>query len=83
MSFVDDGILIAGLPVLLSPHVDAATFAWGIPKQRVVTVIRKGTEVALSRDAGFSSDSAYIRGVARVGFGFLHPASVVRLYDAA
>lgn len=83
LSFVDDGILIAGLPVLLSPHVGAATFAWGIPKQRVVTVIRKGTEVALSRDAGFSSDSAYIRGVARVGFGFLHPASVVRLYDAA
>lgn len=28
-------------------------------------------------------DAIGIRGIARVGFAFLHPESVVRLYDAA
>jgi HK97 family phage major capsid protein len=82
LQFVGDGLAVAGLPVLVSPDVDAATVAWGIPKQRVVTVLRKGTEVVASKDSAFANDAVDIRAIARVGFGFLHPAAVVRLYDA-
>lgn len=48
-----------------------------------MTVLRKGTEVVRSNDAGFYNDAVDIRAIARVGFGFLQPASVIRLYDAA
>ena len=83
LQFVEDGLVVAGLPVFVSPRVDAATVAWGIPKERVVTVLRKGTEVVRSTDFGFANDAMDIRAVARVGFAFLQPAAVVRLYDAA
>ena len=83
LQFVNDGLVLAGLPVFVSPNVDALTLAWGIPKQRVVTVLRKGTEVVRSKDAGFYNDAVDIRAIARVGFAFLQPAAVVRLYDAA
>jgi hypothetical protein len=46
-------------------------------------VLRKGTEVVRSNDAGFYNDAVDIRAIARVGFEFLQPASVIRLYDAA
>ena len=80
---VEDGLVVSGLPVFLSPNVDVNTLAWGIPKDRVVTVLRKGTEVVTSKDAGFYNDAVDIRAIARVGFGFLQPAAVIRLYDAA
>ena len=64
------------------PSVDANTFAWGIPADRVVTVLRKGTKVVRSKESGFYNDAVDIRALARCGFGFLHPAAVVRLYDA-
>src|SRR5258707_6192603 len=41
-------------------------------EERVVTVLRKGTEVVASKDSGFANDAVDIRAVARVGFGFLH-----------
>ena len=82
LQFVNDGLVVAGLPVFVSPKVDALTLAWGIPKQRVVTVLRKGTEVVASKDSGFANDAVDIRAIARVGFAFLQPAAVVRLYDA-
>lgn len=80
IELVQDGLTIAGRPVLLSTNVDAGTIAWGIPKERVVTVLRKGTEI--TKDLAFYNDAIDIRAISRVGFGFLHPASVVRLYDA-
>ena len=43
----------------------------------------QGTEVVRSKDAGFYNDAVDIRAIARVGFGFLQPAAVIRLYDAA
>ena len=39
------GIVVAGLPVLVSDQVDANTLFWGIPKQHVMFVQRKGTAV--------------------------------------
>ena len=83
LQFVDDGLVVAGLPVYVSPKVDALTLAWGIPKERVVTVLRKGTEVVRSKDSGFYNDAVDIRAIARVGFAFPQPAAVVRLWDSA
>lgn len=83
LDFVDDGMRIAGVPVIVSEHVDAGTFFWGVPRDRVVTVLRQGTEVQRSTDSAFNIDAVDIRGIARVGFAFLHPPAVIRGYDAA
>lgn len=74
---------VLGLPVLTHPGVDAATFFWGIPMDRVMTVLRKDDEVSRSKDSGFYNDALDVRAITRVGIGFLHPAAVVRGYDAA
>lgn len=74
---------ICGLPVHTLPAVDANTLFWGIPKDRVVTVLRKDAEVDRSSDSGFYNDALDVRAITRVGIGFLHPAAVVRGYDAA
>lgn len=76
-----DGAMIAGIPVLTDPKVDAATKAWGIDSTRTKVVLRQGTEVR--RFDVPRQDAIDIRAIARVGFAFLHPQSVVRLYDAA
>ena len=74
---------ILGLPVLTHSGVDAATQFWGIPSDRVVTVLRKDAEVSRSQDSGFYNDALDVRAITRVGIGFLHEAAVVRGYDAA
>ena len=45
IQFVEDGITVAGLPVIVSDQVDANTKFWGIPHAHVVLVVRKGTRV--------------------------------------
>lgn len=79
IAFVEDGLQIVGLPVLVSDQVDADTIAWGIPSEHVVAVLRQGTEVVASGDAAFKNDAVLIRAVARWGFGFLNEPGVVRL----
>ena len=81
IQLVEDGITVAGLPVLVSDQVDAATKFWRMPKAHVVLVTRKGTSVE-SFDA-VDRDGTWVRAVARFGIGFLNPAGVVRGYDAA
>lgn len=81
VQFVDDGITIAGLPVLVSDQVDASTLFWGVPKAHVMYVLRKGTTV--ERFPAVTQDGTYVRAVSRIGFGFLNEAGVVRGYDAA
>ncbi|VBA57610.1 hypothetical protein LAUMK191_04100 [Mycobacterium attenuatum] len=80
LQFVEDGITVAGLPVLTSTHVDAGTVAWGIDKTQQRYVLRRGTTV--ERFDSITNDGQYVRAKSRVGFGFLNPAGVVRLYDA-
>ncbi len=63
--------------------MDAATFFWGIPMDRVVTVLRKDAEVTRSRDSGFYNDALDVRAITRVGVGFLHEAAVFCGYDVA
>ncbi|SRX93242.1 phage capsid protein [Gordonia sp. KTR9] [Mycobacterium shimoidei] len=74
---------VLGLPVLTLPSVDEDTLFWGIPSDRVVTVLRKDAEVTRSKDSGFYNDALDVRAITRVGVGFLHEAAVVRGYDAA
>ncbi|MBU8826981.1 phage major capsid family protein [Mycolicibacterium goodii] len=74
---------ILGLPVLTHPNVDEDTFFWGIPSDRVVTVLRKDAEVSRSKDSGFYNDALDVRAITRVGVGFLHEAAVIRGYDKA
>ena len=41
----EDGITVAGLPVLVSDQMDSNTLFWGIPEQHVMFVQRKDTTV--------------------------------------
>ncbi|OAT69435.1 capsid protein [Mycobacteroides immunogenum] len=79
LQFVDDGIEVAGLPVLLSNQIDAGTLAWGIPKEHVQFVLRKDTEVR--KFDAVREDGVYIRAVARFGFAFLNEPGITRIYD--
>lgn len=80
IQFVEDGITVAGLPVVVSDQVDGDTQFWGVPKDHVVLVNRLGTSV--ERFPAVERDGTYVRGVARFGIGFLNEAGVVRGYNA-
>ena len=79
---VDDGIRLAGVPVLVSPAV-AAGNAWGVDGSQIMVVRRTGTKVVRSVDAAFNYDAVQVRATARVGFGFVNPAGIQRIYDAS
>lgn len=79
---VADGVTLAGVKVLVSTDV-AAGNAWGVDSSQILIVQRTGTTVVTSTDAAFDYDAVQVRATARVGFGFVNPAGVVRLYDAA
>jgi len=81
IEFVKDGITVAGLPVLVSDQVDAATLFWGIPAEHVKLVMRKGTSV--ERFPAVQQDGTFVRAVSRFGLAFLNEPGVVRGYDAA
>lgn len=83
LQFVDNGLQVVGVPVLVSDQIDAATLFWGISKARTVLVIREGTKVERSSDSAFLNDAVDIKATFRYGIGFLHEAANVRGYDAA
>jgi hypothetical protein len=75
-----DGAFIAGIKVLTDPAVDA-TRRRGVSIRLHQVVLRQGTE--MQRFDVPRQDAIDVRGIARVGFAFLHPQAVVRLHDAA
>ncbi|MDM2170813.1 phage major capsid protein [Mycobacteroides abscessus] len=79
IQFVEDGIRIAGLPVVVSNQVDAATLFWGIPREHVNLVVRKGTKV--EKFPNVYKDGQLLRVTARHGFAFTNPPGVVRGYN--
>ena len=81
LQFVDDGIVVAGLPVLVSDQVDVDTLFWGVPKAHVMFVQRKGTTV--ERFPAVYNDGIDIRAVSRLGIAFLNEAGMVRGYNVA
>ncbi|MGG7103117.1 MULTISPECIES: phage major capsid protein [Rhodococcus] len=82
LQFVENGMMIAGVPVLISDQVDAATKFWGISKARTVLVIREGTKVERSTESAFLNDAVDLKATFRYGLGFLHEPANVRGYDA-
>ncbi|WP_099023568.1 phage major capsid protein [Mycolicibacterium palauense] len=79
---VADGVQLAGITALVSPHV-AAGNAWAVDSSQVLVVRRTGTTVVTSTDAAFAEDAVQVRATSRVGFGFPNPAGIVRLYEAS
>jgi HK97 family phage major capsid protein len=77
LQFVEDGITIAGLPVLVSDQVDASTLFWGIPKDHVMFVQRAGTTV--EQFPNVQQDGTWIRAISRLGLAFLNEAGSVFL----
>lgn len=70
--------MIAGRPLLISNSITAGTI-WGIPRDRVFLVIRNNVKVDVDASAYFTSDQIGVRATMRVGFGFVHPAAVVKI----
>jgi HK97 family phage major capsid protein len=81
LSFVDDGVQIAGIPVITSIFVDSGTLAWGIDSSQQRYVLRSGT--AIETFPAITNDGTYVRALSRIGFGFLNPAGVIRIAQNA
>jgi HK97 family phage major capsid protein len=78
LQFQQDGsILVAGVPVLISSLVDAATVAWAVDASHSRLVMRAGT--AITKTYVPQNDSYFVSGVARYGWVNLAPASVIRI----
>lgn len=80
VQFVENGMTIAGVPVLVSDQTDANTFAWGISRSRNVLVVREGTRVERSTESAFLEDGVDLKATFRYGLGFLHEEANVRIW---
>ncbi|MGD7707248.1 phage major capsid protein [Microlunatus sp. Y2014] len=69
---------VLGLPLLVSPAVTVGT-VWALPKARVFVVIRSDARIDVNPSVYFTSDRVAVRATMRVGFGFAHPAAVVKI----
>lgn len=81
VSFVDDGVQIAGIPVITSTLVDGGTLAWGIDRTQQRYVLRQGT--AVQTFPAITTDGIYVRAVNRSGWASLNPAGVIRIAQDA
>lgn len=71
---------ILGIPLLTSPYVTTTNnVVWGISKQYGHLVVREDAEVESDRSVYFTSDRVAIRAILRLGFGFPHPAAMVKI----
>lgn len=71
---------ILGVPLITSPYVSTTGNAvWAISGAYSYLVIREDAEVETDTSVYFSSDRVAIRAKLRVGFGFPHPASIVKI----
>jgi len=76
------GRVIAGVPLLSSPDAPDTGLVWAVPQAVSFVVVRKDVEVVVDTSAFFTSDRVAIRAVARIGFGFPHPAAMVKVNKA-
>ena len=56
----------------------AANTAWALDRTRVWLVLRDDTTVEADRSVFFNSDRVAVKATMRIGFGLVHPASVVK-----
>jgi len=69
---------IHGVPYLVSRDALPGT-AWGIPDDLAFTVLREDVTVDIDTSVWFSRDQTAIRGIVRIGFGFVEPAAVIKI----
>lgn len=69
---------ILGSQLLVSPAVGDDVI-WGISQPQSLVVIREDIETEVSTDVYFTSDRVAVKTTMRVGWGFPHPASLVKI----
>lgn len=70
--------LVQGVPLVVSPAVGDDVI-WAIPRAYAFVVLREDVTLDIDSSAYFTSDRIAVRSTMRVGFGWPHPASVVRI----
>lgn len=71
---------ILGVPLLTSPYVSTTNnVVWGISQQYSYMVIREQAEIESDASVFFTSDRIAVRSILRVGLGFPHPASIIKI----
>lgn len=73
--------VLAGRPLYTSPYVPEGT-VYGTDASRVLLVVRDDAEVTTDRSIFFTSDRVAVRATMRVGFAFVHAATVVAITRA-
>ena len=71
-----DGIL--GIPVITNPAVPAGTI-YGIPRDRMMLVVRDAAEVATDKSIYFLSDRIAVKASVRIGWLCTDPKAVARI----
>lgn len=78
LEFQQDGtILVAGVELVVSSLVDAATVGWGLDNRLARLVLREGTHVTKTYVP--QNDSYFISGVSRWGWGHLREGVIQRI----
>ncbi|QHC25959.1 phage major capsid protein [Streptomyces sp. GS7] len=69
---------VLGVPLYVSNAVTAGT-VWGIPRDRVMVVMRRNVTLDVSKHARFTSDQVAIKATLRAAHAFPHPAAIQRV----
>lgn len=69
---------VQGVRLLTAPSV-AAGVIWGLPSAFCFVVIRDDTRIEVDRSVFFTSDRVAVKATMSIGFGFPHPAAVVKI----
>jgi HK97 family phage major capsid protein len=71
---------VLGVPLYSLPGtVIEEGVVWAIDKSKVFTVFRQDVSLEVDRSVFFGSDSIAVRAIVRVGYGFPHEASIIRI----
>lgn len=73
--------MIGGVPLIACPSV-AANTVWAYDGTRIILFLRDGTRIEADRSVFFTSDRVAVKATLRIGFGFAHPATVVKIATA-
>ncbi|GGP84482.1 hypothetical protein GCM10010278_73710 [Streptomyces melanogenes] len=69
---------ILGVPLHVCSAVKPGTI-WGLPKDRVMVVMRRDVRVDVSTDAKFTSDQVAVKATMRAAGAFPHPAAIQKI----
>lgn len=74
--------VINGVPVYVSAAVPARTL-WALDGSRAVVAVRRKAEIETDKSVYFDKYSIAVRFVARIGWAFPHPETIVKITRAA